>query len=62
MKKLNGILPIVFILSLALSGLWNIIEIWTESEFASKCKYTFITIAIISFITGLFIAESDSRK
>ena len=54
-EKISNALGLVMFFSLPAAMICNIIEIWTESETAYKCKWTLLTVFITVLIMGLLI-------
>ena len=54
-EKVANTLGAIVFFSLPLAALCNIVEIWTESEVAYRCKWTAITVFMTALIMGLLI-------
>lgn len=60
--RLKYILGIIVVVSLTTCCVFNIIEIWTESEVLSKLKYTSVTLFFYSAIMGFLIQVSEQNQ
>jgi hypothetical protein len=54
-EKLSVVLGAVMFFSMPAAAIANIVEIWTESDIAYRCKWTALTIFITALIMGLLI-------
>jgi hypothetical protein len=63
-EKLSAVLGAVMFFSMPAAAIANIVEIWTESGVAYRCKWTALTVFMTAFIMGLLIqtGHEPSKK
>lgn len=59
MSKLKNLLATILIISLPVAAMFNIWEIWSESEVAYKLKWTAMTLFVTALIMGLLIQAAE---
>lgn len=59
MSNLKNVLATILIISLPAAAVFNIWEIWSESEVAYKLKWTCMTLFVTALIMGLLIQSAE---
>ena len=61
-EKLSAVLGAMMFFSMPAAAIANIVEIWTESGIAYRCKWTALTVFMTALIMGLLIQTSHETK
>lgn len=63
-EKLSAALGAAMFFSMPAAAIANIVEIWTESNIAYRCKWTALTVFMTALIMGLLIqtGHEPSKK